>query len=532
VSEFLQPIILNTAIKSVVIISLLLVSIKLFRSFHSQTQYTVWRIVIAIMIIIPISSVFSVVPIFIPSTESAVINMQKTYYDPSSIQSATTQETPITDQTAIQPVDQSPSIWNIIFAIWMIGFIIGVLRIGYEIFYLRRFRKGSHNHELSANLNRLKRSLNIKKRISLVTTTHTDVPFTFGFFKPIIVIPKWILSETEDQQNNILLHELIHIKRADYLTNIILQFAHAIHWFNPLIWRISSEVRLSCEISCDTLVLSKGTNSINYAKQLLHVANLVHYHGQPAVSIPMVKPSEMKTRMAHILSTSHPNQSSKWKVLAIFLMISPLWAIHISSIPTFETLIDWSDGSTEEKRAAASHLGNYSSSQSLSILAQLMNDSDKQTAIHSLNSMTRIGKTDVFYHVEAKLNTSRDIDIIHASLKTMKSIGCVPAFSILSRYSLSENEVTQSVAKSAIQSYDRSKLLNWFKTEMQYVQNHQWMMRYLSDIENAGTVDIFMLHIANNNVKKANEYKSVYYQAIQNQDIRHFAKYVLEHEEK
>jgi beta-lactamase regulating signal transducer with metallopeptidase domain len=93
----------------------------------------------------------------------------------------------------------------------------------------------------------------------LIQTTLIESPGLFGFICPKLLLPSAIDSQlTETELRHIFLHELAHLKRGDLLTNWFMSIAHAIHWFNPIVWFLLRRMRLERELACDALALESA----------------------------------------------------------------------------------------------------------------------------------------------------------------------------------------------------------------------------------------------------------------------------------
>jgi beta-lactamase regulating signal transducer with metallopeptidase domain len=72
------------------------------------------------------------------------------------------------------------------------------------------------------------------------------------------------------QVEAILLHELAHIQRSDYLVNFLQTLLETLFFFNPAVWWLSSLIRAEREHCCDDLALAHMTNQMAYLKALVH----------------------------------------------------------------------------------------------------------------------------------------------------------------------------------------------------------------------------------------------------------------------
>jgi len=112
--------------------------------------------------------------------------------------------------------------------------------------------------------------LGISKRVQIWLSTHTDVPSVIGFLKPVILLPVSTLTQLTIQQTEaIILHELAHIKRNDYIINLMQHCIELLMFFNPFVKLLSQEVRKERENCCDDWVMNYRYNGHEYATALM-----------------------------------------------------------------------------------------------------------------------------------------------------------------------------------------------------------------------------------------------------------------------
>jgi len=112
--------------------------------------------------------------------------------------------------------------------------------------------------------------LGIKKKIQVWMSEQVDVPSVTGFIKPIILLPTAIVNQLSIQQTEaILLHELAHIKRNDYLINILQSMVELGMFFNPFVISLGKATRKERENCCDDCVINFQYDRFEYAKALL-----------------------------------------------------------------------------------------------------------------------------------------------------------------------------------------------------------------------------------------------------------------------
>jgi len=93
-------------------------------------------------------------------------------------------------------------------------------------------------------LQRLATRLGVGRAVRLVQSVRVDVPSVIGHFKPVILLPASALTGLAPQElEAILAHELAHIRRHDYLVNLIQTTIETLLFYHPAVWWISREIR-------------------------------------------------------------------------------------------------------------------------------------------------------------------------------------------------------------------------------------------------------------------------------------------------
>ncbi|MFT3934897.1 MAG: M56 family metallopeptidase [Chitinophagaceae bacterium] len=112
--------------------------------------------------------------------------------------------------------------------------------------------------------------LGIKKEVRAMLSVYIDTPQVIGFFKPVILLPAACLANlTTAQLEAVLLHELVHIRRNDYLVNIFVASVDILFFFNPFVKQLTRSIRKEREYSCDDMVIQFQYHPHNYASALL-----------------------------------------------------------------------------------------------------------------------------------------------------------------------------------------------------------------------------------------------------------------------
>lgn len=114
----------------------------------------------------------------------------------------------------------------------------------------------------------------INSEVKIYLSNLIKSPLTIGFLKPIILIPIASINQLSvDQLEAIIVHELAHIKRADFFTNILISVIDVLLFFNPFNYLLSKSLEQERENACDDLVLQHNYNQVSYAEALLNLAS-------------------------------------------------------------------------------------------------------------------------------------------------------------------------------------------------------------------------------------------------------------------
>jgi GWxTD domain-containing protein len=115
----------------------------------------------------------------------------------------------------------------------------------------------------------LRDRLRIPAAVTLLESCFSDVPVVIGYLRPVILVPVGLLAAMPaDQVEAILLHELAHIRRRDYLVNLLQTVVEGFLFYHPAVWWISHVIRTERENCCDDLVVATSGDAHRYASAL------------------------------------------------------------------------------------------------------------------------------------------------------------------------------------------------------------------------------------------------------------------------
>jgi len=163
-------------------------------------------------------------------------------------------------------------------------------------------------------LERFKALVSLRRNIRLRGHPEVLVPMTWGWRKPVVLMPAGADAWTEEQRSSALFHELSHVKRADFLVMLLVRTSLAAFWFNPLCWIVYRELRKEQEIACDELVLRAGIRPSTYAASLLAFRRSAGFRWNPSAALlGMLGRSSFHERLAAILKQTLTFKEVKMK---------------------------------------------------------------------------------------------------------------------------------------------------------------------------------------------------------------------------
>ena len=124
--------------------------------------------------------------------------------------------------------------------IWLTGFLFFLVRFSGSVLYVYRLKNHQAfqvDEQWNKHIRRLSDRLGLAKTVRLAESGLARIPLTIGYLKPVILLPVGTLSGVPPQQiDAILLHELAHILRKDYLLNIIQSVIELLFFYHPFTW--------------------------------------------------------------------------------------------------------------------------------------------------------------------------------------------------------------------------------------------------------------------------------------------------------
>ncbi|MFY9621803.1 MAG: TonB family protein [Pyrinomonadaceae bacterium] len=289
VSQFLLTFLLNASWQILLIAAMASLCDRILSGTAARYRHTVWVVALFLMLFLP---VFSSAPNFTappqvsitaaPTTESVpVVTTRISSLAGEEIESAQSkaQAAPVattaTERNWSSPIRVKPRLAATLVGIYALVVFYALLGLVRAWRQTRKIVRAAFEVELPESAKSIIETCGraiATRRVRVLCSSSIPVPITLGVLRPVIILPQSLLNEIDD---NLLIsavgHELVHIARRDYLTNLIYEFIYLPVSFHPAAWLIRRRIRQTRELCCDEWVTSKLVRPDVYARSLVRM---------------------------------------------------------------------------------------------------------------------------------------------------------------------------------------------------------------------------------------------------------------------
>ena len=250
---------------------------------------------------------------------------------------------------------------NLILCIWAIGTFTMLIRLAFGLSRIQKLRSGATvaDDSYQAICKRLAQQLNIIRPITVCFSDRIVSPISFGWLSPSILIPRKLNLE---QFELVAAHELAHVQRLDWLTNLFSHVVGAIFFFHPIYHFLNRKLVHLRERICDDWVIQLTGARKNYAQCLLDLVR--HENRVIPLALALNQPSQLESRIDSILKHNRRldlKPKPRLLMLATFLLLTclpllsmaqlmPLRTFQVSLFAQTSEKSEKVDGDVEKKR--------------------------------------------------------------------------------------------------------------------------------------------------------------------------------------
>lgn len=216
-----------------------------------------------------------------------------------------------------------PSIFNA----WLAGVAaLSLIHLGGFRRVHRLSRQGRPVEErLQALAGDLGRRLGIRRAVALLESAAISVPATVGWLRPVVLVPLSTLAGlSPGQLESILAHELAHVRRHDYLVNLLQTAVETLLFYHPAVWWVSAQVRRERENCCDDLAVAVCGDRLSYARALVELEGL--RAAAPRLALA-ASGGSLSSRVRRLLGSPSRPSRRPWAAGLLALALLPAGAV-------------------------------------------------------------------------------------------------------------------------------------------------------------------------------------------------------------
>lgn len=375
----LYPILLEWAVKAMLLCAIAAGTITLARGISSATRHAIWTAAIAGFLLLPVA--YFVLPAWRPPLSASVAGwLSSATPRPQHIQQSSPPNARM-DQT-LRPAGTARGIefgiavssnsapifetGSALLLLWGIG--TGLMLLWLCVGYGRLGNISRAAQEVTDPLWRIiladtAAEFGVRRDVRLRTSSDVSAPCLAGAFHPVILLPRDAADWPSEKRRLVLLHEFAHVRRHDRSTQFLAQFVCALLWFSPLHWYAAWRIRIERERACDDRVLASGISPVAYADVLLDVAKTFRFLRSIAPSVvAMARYANLEERLLAVLSEKADRRAvtsvhARLVVLTMLVLTVSLGAIRADDTGERQLMNDSFRASPTSSISGASRIG-------------------------------------------------------------------------------------------------------------------------------------------------------------------------------
>jgi len=313
----------------------LAILLRLLRKHRANLRYGLACVALAIMVLLPITTIM-LVSVSVPS---AVKPPPAQPVQPIEL----TTNLPATEQVSLRPhVAQVPGaqsntsesrykrLFEPALPYLVFGWLFGVLALSLwylsgwaHLQWLTRKAVMPANAALELRMRGLADKLGVHRAVELLESAMVRAPAVVGWLRPVVLLPVSAMTGLSPEELEALIaHELAHIRRHDYLVNMLQTLVEILGFYHPAVWWASHQIRIERENCCDDLAVGVTRNRVSYAKALAAMEEMRASQRELAIA---ASGGSLLRRIQRIVGSECPRTTSAgWipSVCALLLLVT------------------------------------------------------------------------------------------------------------------------------------------------------------------------------------------------------------------
>lgn len=309
ISEFILNFVLNSCWQIAALVSVATVAAWLLRNGPARYRHALWVFTLAACLIVPLLTTSRVVPTWISSFQ--VVAPRTVAVAPGGSNNSSPQPDAIPDHigsrrtTTITSTPRNALVLAFVYALFIFARAIRLTRFWQRKERLRRTATRSGLAPgLVAAAERCRNLLGIRN-VTITRSNEARVPYTVGARRPLIVLPNAYCSAVEETKLlSVVGHEMAHVARRDFLTNLVCELIALPISFHPVTYLLKREIDRTRELACDELITQRVLAPKVYARSLLWAADVSRQYSSQAFMLSIFDGRILEERITRLMRSS------------------------------------------------------------------------------------------------------------------------------------------------------------------------------------------------------------------------------------
>ena len=275
---------------------------------------------------------------------------------------------PAVASVAVTAVASHDVVGPLAVTIWLAGLVVSALVLLVGLARLRWLRVSSTRvtdgpwHRLCSDV---AQACGLRRGVELLLGPRPGLVATWGWRRPVVMLPASASEWSAERMRVVLLHELAHARRGDWLLQMVAEALRCVWWFNPLAWAVRAQLRRESEHAADDLVLARGVPAGACATHLVELARELRKHRRTWLPAPaMARPSHLERRLSAMLNP-HRNRRPMTRLARLgSLAVLLLAAVFVAGLQVADAVGQEPQTEPAGPAEAAATLGDESNEES------------------------------------------------------------------------------------------------------------------------------------------------------------------------
>ena len=314
----------SIVVKTTIVLTFGLAALPIARRTRASVRHLLMATTFAIVLVLPmVSSTAPTLTIHLPAAERV------TTIVPTALASANS--VILRDGGSGGAPGAISSLVTFLRYAWAAGAMLLLIVLAIDLQRLRALRRGGLPW---LACNDLARSIaitdGVRRHVDVLLHEGVSAPLICGLWRPAILFPIDACEWQDADVRRALVHEIEHVRRYDWATQLVARFVCACYWFHPLVWMAWARLRLEAERACDDAVVQR-TEGPEYAAQLVGLARrLAMPHALPTLA--MANRSDLSARVVAVLDRTRRRGPAGYSTTASVVGVACLLMVLVTSV--------------------------------------------------------------------------------------------------------------------------------------------------------------------------------------------------------